>query len=63
MQKGKEGSKKIFLQIATRVYKSLPEGKTDNTHFSEYGARLMAGLFCEGLKEMDHELVNYLSQE
>lgn len=63
MQYGEEGSKKIFLHIEPGVYKSLPEGKSDNTHFSEYGARLMSGLFCEGIKEMNHELVKYFSPE
>lgn len=58
---GVEGSKKIFLHIKPVVYKTLPDGREDNTHFSEYGARLMAGLFCEGLKEMNHELVKYFN--
>lgn len=60
---GMEGSKKIFLHIRPGEYKSLPEGKEDNTHFSENGARLMAGLFCEGLNEINHDLVKYLSTE
>jgi len=63
VEHGEEGSKKIFLHIEPGVYKSLPEGKTDNTHFSEYGARLMAGLFCEGLKEINSDLVKYFSPE
>jgi len=61
LEHGEEGSKKIFLHIEPGVYKSLPEGKTDNTHFSEYGARLMAGLFCDGLKEINSDLVKYFS--
>ena len=60
---GEEGSKKIFLHITAGEYKSLPNGREDNTHFSEYGARLMAGLFCEGLKEINHSLVKYFSPE
>lgn len=63
VEQGMEGSKKIFLHINPGEYKSLPEGKADNTHFSEYGARLMAGLFCEGLIEINHELVRYLKPE
>jgi DNA sulfur modification protein DndE len=63
LEHGMEGSKKIFLHIGPGVYKSLPDGKTDNTHFSEYGARLMASLFCEGLKETNHDLVKYFSPE
>ena len=63
LEQGMEGSKKIFLHIEPGAFKSLPEGKSDNTHFSEYGARLMADLFCEGLKEINHELVKYFSPE
>ncbi len=60
LEHGMEGSKKLFLHIKPGEYKSLPEGKEDNTHFSEYGARIMAGLFCEGLKEINHDLINFL---
>jgi DNA sulfur modification protein DndE len=57
---GVEGSKTIFLHIPPGVYNSVPGGKEDNTHFSEYGARLMAESFIEGLRELNHELVTYL---
>jgi DNA sulfur modification protein DndE len=60
IQYGVEGSKKLFLHIKPGEFKTLPEGKEDNTHFSEYGARIMAGLFCDGLREINHELANYL---
>jgi len=60
VEHGEEGSKKIFLHIEPGVYKSLPDGKVDNTHFSEYGARLMASLFCDGLKEMNSDMANLL---
>lgn len=63
IDQGVEGSKKIFLHISPGVCKKFPEGKEDNTHFSEYGARLMAGLFCEGLVEMNHSLAKYLRPE
>ncbi len=49
---GAEGSKKLFLFIKPGEYASLPEGKEDNTHFSEYGAREMARLFVDGIKEL-----------
>jgi len=63
LERGEEGSKIIFLHIGAGVYKSFPDGKADNTHFSEYGARLMGGLFCEGLKEINSDLVKYFNQE
>jgi lysophospholipase L1-like esterase len=47
---GPEGSKKMFLFIEPGEYASLPDGKEDNTHFSEWGAREMARLFVEGIR-------------
>jgi len=47
---GPDGSKKMFLFIEPGVYASLPNGKEDNTHFSEWGARQTAGLFVEGIR-------------
>ncbi|QQS35294.1 MAG: rhamnogalacturonan acetylesterase [Ignavibacteriales bacterium] len=35
---GEENSKKLFLHISPNEYNSLPEGKTDDTHFSPTGA-------------------------
>jgi len=60
---GVEGSKAIFLFIKPGEYKSLPNGREDNTHFSEYGARLMAKLFCRGLVETNNELAKYLKPD
>ncbi|MCF8359389.1 MAG: rhamnogalacturonan acetylesterase [Prolixibacteraceae bacterium] len=57
---GVEKSKAIYLHIPPGVYTSLPDGKTDNTHFSEKGATTMASMFIERLKEIDHPLTSYL---
>jgi lysophospholipase L1-like esterase len=57
---GPEGSKKIFLFIPAGAYKSLPNGREDNTHFSEYGATKMAELAVEGMKELNLDLVKRL---
>jgi len=57
---GEEGSLPLFLQIPAGVYKKVPEGKIDNTHFSEKGATTMAQLFVEGVKEQHLELEKYL---
>lgn len=48
---GKEESAKLFLHVPPGVNRIFPEGKTDNTHFKEEGARKMASFFIEGLKE------------
>ncbi len=60
---GVEKSKAIYLHIPPGNYTSLPDGKTDNTHFSEEGATTMAGMFIKGLKEIDHPLVSYLKRD
>jgi lysophospholipase L1-like esterase len=49
---GEERSKEIFLWIQPGVYASLPDGKEDNTHFSEYGAVEMAKLAVRGIREL-----------
>jgi DNA sulfur modification protein DndE len=59
---GIEGSKKIFLHIPAGIYKTFPNGKEDNTHFSEYGAKLMAQMFVDGIKELNLQLAVYLKQ-
>lgn len=48
---GEEASVPLFLHFKAGENPSYPEGKTDNTHFSEKGAKAMAELFVEGLKE------------
>lgn len=47
---GPEGSKKMFLFIEPGTYASLPNGKEDNTHFSDWGAREMARIFVEEIR-------------
>lgn len=41
-QMGPEYSKLLFLQLKPGEHPNYPEGKEDNTHFSELGARLIA---------------------
>ena len=59
-QLGEEESKKLFLWIDPGEYHSLPNGKQDDTHFSEYGARRMAGLVASALVDLDSPLKSYL---
>jgi hypothetical protein len=40
---GKEGTKKIFNHLPPGKYKAYPEGKKDNSHFCEAGAKKIAG--------------------
>lgn len=48
---GSEKSTELFLHIKDGENRNFPGGKTDNTHFREKGAKAMASLFVEGLKE------------
>ena len=47
---GKKDSKLLFLQLKPGEHPNYPEGKDDNTHFNELGARLVAQLVLEDLK-------------
>jgi lysophospholipase L1-like esterase len=43
-QFGEENSKLLFLQLEPGEHPNYPQGKIDNTHFNELGARKMAQL-------------------
>ncbi|KAA9332317.1 rhamnogalacturonan acetylesterase [Hymenobacter busanensis] len=43
-QYGADGSKVLFLQLGPDEHPNYPQGRNDNTHFSELGARKMAQL-------------------
>lgn len=57
---GEERSKEIFLWVKPGVYKSIPDGKEDNTHFNEFGATEMAKLASRGIRELNIELASRL---
>jgi oligogalacturonide lyase len=57
---GAEGSKKLFLWIEPGQYKSLPEGKKDDTHFSESGATQIAQLVAADLRRLRLDLAQHL---
>lgn len=50
---GDEPSKALFMWTAPGEYAGLPEGTTDNTHFSEKGALAIAALVAEGIREQN----------
>lgn len=50
----------LFMQLAAGENPSYPYGQKDNTHFNEYGARRLAELVLQGLKEQHIELTNHL---
>jgi lysophospholipase L1-like esterase len=57
---GEEKSKLLFLLIDPTEYKSLPEGRTDNTHLSAYGAFKVCDLAAEEIRNLIPELASFL---
>ena len=55
-QLGVEKSKLLFLQLQKGEHPNYPDGKEDNTHFSELGARLVAQLVLKEIREKIPEL-------
>lgn len=55
-QFGPELSKLLFLQLKSGEHPNYPEGKVDNTHFNEFGARLVAQLVLKELTTMKSDL-------
>jgi lysophospholipase L1-like esterase len=53
---GAEKSKLLFLQLQPGEHPNFPEGKNDNTHFNELGARLIAQLVLSSIRETLPEL-------
>lgn len=53
---GEENSKLLFLQLQPGEHPNYPEGKNDNTHFSELGARKIAQIVLAEIKALDLEL-------
>jgi lysophospholipase L1-like esterase len=54
---GMENSKLLFLQLKPGEHPNYPDGKIDNTHFNELGARLMAELVLQSIRVVVPELV------
>ena len=50
-QFGVENSKLLFLQLKPGEHPNYPDGKEDNTHFNELGARLVAQLVLDEIKK------------
>ncbi|MBI1226679.1 MAG: GntR family transcriptional regulator [Bacteroidetes bacterium] len=59
---GEAASKSLFLQLEKGENPNYPDGVADNTHFSPMGAKLMAELVVEGIREMDLPIRKYLKK-
>ncbi len=57
---GPENTKSMFMWIPSGVFASLPDGKEDNTHFTEFGAIEIARLVSDALKRSTMSLSTHL---
>lgn len=55
-QFGKENSKLLFLQLKPGEHPNYPDGRDDNTHFNELGARLIAQIVLAEIRNLKIEL-------
>ncbi|WP_116127113.1 rhamnogalacturonan acetylesterase [Lewinella sp. IMCC34183] len=59
---GDEASKSLYLWLSPGENANYPDGVEDDTHFSPEGARVMAGLVADGLRELRLAPARYLSK-
>lgn len=59
-QHGPGGSKALFMHYPGGMFAKHPNGITDDTHFSPYGAALMASLVAQGLVDQGLPLRSFL---
>jgi len=57
---GVEKSKYLFNHLEAGQNPNYPDGKIDDTHFNELGARLMAQLILTEIKNLNLTLANYI---
>ncbi|MFN4312720.1 MAG: rhamnogalacturonan acetylesterase [Chitinophagaceae bacterium] len=57
---GEEPSRMLFLQLQPGEHPNYPEGKMDNTHFNELGARLVAQLVLAEVKNKIPKLAAHI---
>ena len=57
---GDEASRPYFMHLAPGQYACAPEGKTDNTHTVASGARKVAEIVCDKVREQLPEIAGHL---
>jgi hypothetical protein len=60
---GPEGSKALFLHFEPGEHPKLPQGKHDDTHFSELGARRVAELAAREMARLHLPIAGLLALE
>lgn len=59
---GEENSKLLFLQLQPGEHPNYPDGKDDNTHFNELGARKMAQIVLKEIRNLNLDLVTRIAK-
>ena len=59
---GVEGSKQLFTWFNAHEHPNFPSGIQDNTHFCEAGAREVAKLVIEGIKELQLPIRSFIKK-
>ena len=59
---GAEDSRSLFMNFAGGIYPKYPDAKEDNTHFTPYGAALVAALVAEAIKASNLPLREHLKK-
>ena len=59
-QMGPEASKYLFNHLQAGEHPNYPDGKVDDTHFSEFGARKMAQIVLAEIKSLKLSLAEYI---
>lgn len=57
---GVENSKLLFNHLEKDEHPNYPDGKVDDTHFNELGARKIAQLVLEDIKKLNLDLCHYI---
>ena len=61
-QFGEDDSHYLFMQLEPGEHPNYPEGRNDNTHFSEFGARKIAQLVLKDIVALHLELADRIVQ-
>jgi lysophospholipase L1-like esterase len=62
-QLGPENSKLLYNHLQPGEHPNYPDGKADDTHFNELGARKMAELVLKGISEQHLELLQHVTEK
>ena len=57
---GPERSKLLYLHMDPNQHPNYPEGKKDDTHFSELGARKMAEIVLAGIRDLKLPIADHI---